>query len=162
MFLLSKNALAHVWLTHLEIQKWVGIKSHAYSGWSELVASDCVVGSTPGSLFYTDGGLTFDEVEASRCEFLLNPRISSTTRRECLMKDGSESFEMTGCILQNNLVFFFYLLPNKLNVHGKEILDTLIFVFGMYFPTYGGTRHLHEGLQAEIFYYNASLQIGEN
>lgn len=70
------------------------------------------------------------------------------------MKDGSESFKMTGCILQNYLVFFFYLLLNKLNVHGNEILDTLIFVFGMYFPTYGST---HEGLQAEVFSYNSSL-----
>lgn len=61
------------------------------------------------------------------------------------MKNESESFKMIGCILQNNLVFFFYLLPNKLNVHGKEVLDSPVFVFGMCFPTYGSTQHLHKG-----------------
>lgn len=111
-----------------------------------LVASDC--GWSHSWIPFLHGWWLkiLDEVETSCCEFLLNPRIISTTRRERLMKDGSESFKMTGCILQNHLVFSFYLLPNELNVHGKEFLGSLVFVFGMHFSTYGSTQHLHKGL----------------
>lgn len=160
MFLLSNNTLAHaLWLTHLEIQKRNKIKSCGRSDWSEFVASGC--GWFHSWTFCPHGWWfkTFDEVETSCCEFFLNPRMSSTTRRESLMKDGSESFKMSGYILQNNLVFFFYLLLSKLNVHGKEFVGILVFVFGMHFPTYGSRQHPHKGLWTEICYYSSSLQI---
>lgn len=135
-----------VWLTHLQIQKKDAIQSHAYSDWPELVASYCGWSHSWTPFLHGWWLKILDEVETSCCEFLLNPRIISTTRRERLMKDGSESFKMTGCILQNHLVFSFYLLPNELNVHGKEFLGSLVFVFGMHFSTYGSTQHLHKGL----------------
>jgi hypothetical protein len=42
------------------------------------------------------------------------------------MKDDSESLKVTDYLLHNDLAFLFYLLPSKLNVHGKEFLDAFI------------------------------------
>lgn len=104
-----------------------------------------MVRSIPGSFVHMDVGLRhWMKLRHHVVSFFLNPRISSTTRRKSLMKDGSGSFRMSGYILQNNLVFFFYLLLNKLDVHGKQFVGILVFVFGMRFPTYGSTQHLQK------------------
>lgn len=142
MFLLPNNALAQiVQLTHVEIQKRNGIKSHAPTDWPELVASDCGWFHSWIPFLCKLQLKTFDEVEVSCCEFLLNPWFCSPPEGNAWWK-MVQSFKMTDCILQNNFIFFFYLLPNKLNVHGKEFLGTVVFVFGMYFPTYGSSQHL--------------------
>lgn len=100
---------------------------------------------------------TFGEVEAPCCKFFLNPRIGSTASRDCLVKDDKSYWKWQTVFCRTTLFSSIYLLPSKLNVHGKEFLGALMFVFGIYFPTYSSTQLLHKGLSTEIICCNCMV-----